>query len=114
MNGPTITSILDYIEKGYLDGDGIELIIEAAVARRRFLQQMQAAKNMRDFDHGTLVRLINIKPKYLTGVEATVDKTRTPSKSGTISVTVVDRHLRRLGRFSRHLSVPASSLERVA
>jgi hypothetical protein len=107
--------IFKQIEMGvWDDDDSLDAIIQAAVARRKFLRDSQGAQNMAEFKHGDAVRLINIRPKYLAGKTGTVDKTRMPSRSGDIMVRIDDRHYRNMShRYSQTLSIPASSLERV-
>ncbi len=107
-------SIFDDIEAGFWDGDGLDAIIEAAVARRKAVRDMQGARNKANFNHGERVRLINIKPRYLIGIEGTINKLKTPSRNGDLSVDIDPRFYHRLGRYSRSgLSIPASSLELV-
>lgn len=105
-------SIFDDIENGYWD-EGIDAIIEFAVARRRFLQEKKAADNMIEFKHGDAVRIVNIRPKYMTGVRGTINKQRMPLRRGDIMVDIDRRDIHRIGRRSSTLSIPASSLERV-
>ena len=105
-------SIFDDINSGYWD-DGLDAIIEMAVARRTFLRDARGAENKVDFVPGTAVRVIDIRPKYLTGITGVVNP-RAADRRGDLMVTV-DEHCRyRLGRrFSFTLSVPASSLEKL-
>ena len=105
-------SIFDDINAGYWD-DGLDAIIEVAVARRKYVRDVQGAKNMADFDHGTAVRIINISPKYLNGITGTVDKTKMPNRRGDLVVSIDQKHWGHLGRYGRSLHVPASSLELV-
>lgn len=104
-------SIFDDIQDGYWD-DGLDAIIEIAVARRRFLQQAKGAENMVNFPPGTSVRVINIKPKYLTGITGVVSP-RSANRRGDLMVTIDARYHHRLGRYSTTLSIPASSLEKL-
>jgi hypothetical protein len=106
-------SIIDDIEAGYWDGDGLDIIIEAAVARRKFVQDLKGARNQRDYQHGDAVRIVNIRPKYMTGVRGTINKNRMPIRSGDIMVDIDPRDVHRIGRRSTTLSIPASSLERL-
>jgi hypothetical protein len=106
-------SIFDDINNGYWD-DGLDAIIEMAVARRNFLRDAKGAQNQVDFHHGDAVRIVDIRPKYLTGITGKINKQRMPIKAGQIMVDIDQRCFHRLGhRFSHTLSVPASSLERV-
>ena len=105
-------SIFDDINNGYWD-DGLDAIIEMAVARRNFLRDSKGAKNQVELKHGDAVRLVNIRPKYLVGIEGTIDKTKMPNRRDCIVVQVAQKHYYRLGRFSGTVHVPASSLERV-
>jgi hypothetical protein len=104
-------SIFDDIQAGYWD-DGLDAIIEIAVARRTFLRDAKGAENKIDFVPGTAVRVINIKPKYLSGITGVVS-TRIADRRGDLMVEVDPRFYRRLGRYSTTLSIPASSLEKV-
>lgn len=106
-------SIFDDISNGYWD-EGLDAIIEMAVARRNMLRDQRSAKNMVEFRHGDEVRLVNIRPQYLYGITGTINKQSIPRKRGCLVVDIDPAHWRKLGtRYSRHLSVPASSLERV-
>jgi hypothetical protein len=102
-------SIFEDIENGIWD-EGLDAIIEAAVARRRFLRDMQGANNKVNFVPGTQVRVINIKPKYLQGITGVVSN-KTAGRRGDLMVDVDQRCWHRLGRYSHQLSIPASSLE---
>ena len=104
-------SIFDDINAGYWD-DGLDAIIEIAVARRRFLRDARGAENMVNFPPGTSVRVINIKPKYLTGITGVVSP-GTASRNGDLMVDVDMMYHRRLGRYGPRLSIPASSLEKL-
>jgi len=105
-------SIFDDINNGYWD-DGLEAIIEMAIARRNFLRQVQGAKNKATFGTGTPVRVINIRPKYLHGITGKVSP-KTASRPGDLMVDIDPQHWYRLGeRFGKCLGVPASSLELV-
>jgi hypothetical protein len=105
--------IFDEIEAGIWD-DGLEAIIEAAVARRKFVRDMKGANNQIEFKHGEHVRIVDIRPKYLNGITGTINKGRMPSRRGDLMVDI-DAHCypRISHRFSRTVGVPASSLERV-
>jgi hypothetical protein len=106
-------SIFDDINNGYWD-EGLDAIIEMAVARRNFLRDAKGAQNQVEFKHDDAVRVVNIRPKYLTGIRGKVNKQRMPSRRGDIMVDVclADQH-KLGGRYSTTLSIPASSLERV-
>jgi hypothetical protein len=104
-------SIFEDIESGIWD-EGIDAIIEAAVARRNFLRDIKGANNKINFVPGTNVRVINIRPKYLTGITGFVSA-RQADRRGDLMIEVDQHHWPRLGRYSRTLSVPASSLEEV-
>jgi hypothetical protein len=104
-------SIFDDINAGYWD-DGLDAIIEIAVARRTFLRDARGAENKITFVPGTTVRVINIRPKYLTGITGIVSA-QTADRRGDLRVTVDVRHHHRLGRYSTTLSIPASSLEKL-
>ena len=105
-------SIFDDINAGYWD-DGLDAIIEIAVARRNFLRDAQGAENMVDFRPGTAVRVINIKPKYLHGITGTVS-TKTASRRGDLMVEIDQHCWYKLGhRYGKTLGIPASSLEKV-
>jgi len=106
--------IFDEIEAGIWD-EGLEALAEVIHARRKFVREAKGAKNMRDFQHGDPVRLVNISPKYLVGKTGTIDKTRTPNRRGDIMVRIDDRCYRNMShRFSQVIGVPASSLELVS
>lgn len=105
-------SIFDEIEAGIWD-DGLDALIESAVARRNFVRDSRGAKNQMEFKHGTRVRIINIRPKYLTGITGTVNKDRMPSRRGDLMVDIDPACYRKLGRYGRCLAIPASSLEEV-
>jgi hypothetical protein len=105
-------SIFDEIEAGIWD-EGLDALIEAAVARRNFIRDARGAKNQLEFVHGTPVRIVNIRPKYLTGITGTVNKDRMPSRRGDLMIDIDPKHYHRLGRYGRCLAVPASSLEEV-
>jgi hypothetical protein len=105
-------SIFDDINAGFWD-DGLDSIIEVAAARRKYLRDLQGAKNQINFQHGDAVRLINIRPKYLTGVRGKVNKNRMPHRQGDIMVDIDQSQIHRIGNRSSTLSVPASSLELV-
>ena len=104
-------SIFEDINAGYWD-DGLDAIIEIAIARRRFLQQAKGAENMVTFTPGTAVRVVNIKPKYLTGITGIVSP-QSADRRGDLRVTIDARHHHRLGRYGTVLSIPASSLEKL-
>jgi hypothetical protein len=104
-------SIFDDINNGYWD-EGLDAIIEMAIARRNFLRDARGAENKITFVPGTPVRVINIRPKYLTGITGIVS-TKTADRRGDLMVEVDTRHHHRLGRYSRTLSIPASSLEKL-
>jgi hypothetical protein len=105
-------SIFEDIETGIWD-EGLDAIIEAAVARRNFLRDIKGANNKVNFRHGQRVRIVDIRPKYLTGIEGLVNKDKMPSKRGDLMVDIDPRHYHRLGRYGKTLSIPASSLELV-
>ena len=105
--------IFNEIEAGIWD-DGLDAIIEAAYARRKFVRDMKGAENQVTFQHGDRVRLINISPKYLIGITGTVNKERMPSRRGDLMIDIDDSCYYRIShRFSKTVGVPASSLERV-
>jgi hypothetical protein len=105
-------SIFDDINAGYWD-EGLDAIIEIAVARRTFLRDAKGAENKVTFVPGTPVRVINIRPKYLIGITGVVS-TQTPSRRGDLMVTVDARFHHRLShRYSTTLGIPASSLEKM-
>jgi hypothetical protein len=106
-------SIFDDINNGYWD-DGLDAIIEMAVARRTFLRQAKGAQNQIEFKEGDAVRVMNIRPKYLTGITGKINKRRMPTRRGDIMVDIDPNCWRQLnGRFGHTLAIPASSLERV-
>ena len=105
-------SIFDDINNGYWD-EGLNAIIEMAVARRNFLRDSKGAQNQVDFKHGDAVRIVNIRPKYMTGIRGRINKNRMPLRNGDIMVDIDSRDSHRIGRRSNTLSIPASSLERV-
>lgn len=111
ITNPSV-SIFDEIDAGIWD-DGLEALAEAIRARRDYVRDQRGAKNQLEFKHGTPVRVINIRPKYLTGITGTVNKSRMPSRRGDIMVDVDPRCYHRLGRYGRCLAIPASSLEEV-
>jgi hypothetical protein len=103
-------SIFEDIEAGIWD-DGLDALIEAAVARRKFVQDIKGAANKIDFTVGTRVRICgNISPKYLVGLTGTVS-IQIPSRRGDLMVTLDYSR----GRFYRGstIGIPASCLERV-
>ena len=103
-------SIFDDIQAGYWD-DGLEAIIEIAVARRKFLHQAKGAENKVRFTPGTPVRVINIRPKYLHGITGKVSP-KAASRPGDLMVEIDQQCWYRLGsRYGRCLGIPASSLE---
>ncbi|HWI66827.1 MAG TPA: hypothetical protein VNS88_00350 [Nitrospiraceae bacterium] len=104
-------SIFEDINAGYWD-EGLDAIIEIAVARRRFLRDAKGAENMVEFQPGTPVRVINIKPKYLAGITGIVSPL-TADRRGDLKVAIDARHHHRLGRYGTVLSIPASSLEKL-
>jgi hypothetical protein len=104
-------SIFDDINAGYWD-DGLDAIIEMAVARRSFLRDARGAENKITFVPGTSARVINIKPKYLTGITGVVSP-KQADRRGDLMVEIDQRCWHRLGRYGRCLSIPASSLEKV-
>jgi hypothetical protein len=105
-------SIFDDINNGYWD-EGLDAIIEMAVARRKFLREAKGAQNQIEFRHGDAVRLVNISPKRLVGVTGTINKQRMPTRRGDIMVDIDRMFHSVLGsRYSTTLSIPASSLER--
>jgi hypothetical protein len=104
------TSIFDDINNGYWD-EGLDAIIEAAVARRKFIRQLQGARNKVNFVPGTRVRVINIRPNYLHGITGVVS-TKAASRNGDLMVDIDTKCYHRLGsRFGKCLGIPASSLE---
>lgn len=107
------TEIFNEIEAGIWD-DGIDAIIEACVARRKFVRDMKGAENQMQFQHGDHVRIANISPRYMIGVTGRINKQRTPNRRGDIMVDIDDhRYYGRVSsRFSQTISIPASSLER--
>ena len=60
--------------------DGLNDIIDAAITRRRQAARVAAAK----MDVGTRVRLVNVKPKYLGGIEGEI--TRPMNSEGQVMV----------------------------
>src|SRR5215472_2167621 len=102
-------SIFDDIAAGYWD-EGLDAIIEAAVARRKWVKDHQGAQNMINFVPGTKVRVINIRPKYLAGITGEVSPKRA-NRAGDLMVDIDPKCYYRLGRYGRQLSIPASSLE---
>lgn len=104
-------SIFDDINAGFWD-DGLDAIIEIAVARRTFLRDARGAENKVSFVPGTAVRVINIKPKYLNGITGVVSP-KTADRRGDLMVDIDPHCWRRLGKYGRLLSIPASSLEKV-
>ena len=106
-------SIFDEIEAGIWD-DGLDALIEAAVARRNFVRDSVGARNQMEFKDGDPVRVVNIRPNYLMGITGKINKSRMPSRRGDIMVDIDQHCWRKLGhRYGKCLAVPASSLERV-
>ena len=105
-------SLIEDINDGHYD-EALDAVIELAVARRNFLRDAKGARNKVEFQHGDAVRVVDIRPKYLTGITGTINKHRMPAKAGQIMVDIEPRCWHRLGRYGHTLSVPASSLERV-
>lgn len=107
------TFIIDLIETGHLDGI-IDILVDAGVDRRKFLQEMRGATNRALMMPGTKVRVFNIRPKYLAGIQGTVSAA-TASRRGDIMVDIDPLYYHRLGhRYGKQLSIPASSLEEIA
>lgn len=105
-------SIFDDIQAGYWD-DGLDAIIEIAIARRNFLRNAKGAENMVDFRPGTAVRVVNIRPKYLHGITGVVSPS-TAGRRGDLMIDVDQHCWYKLGtRYGRKLSIPASSLEKL-
>ena len=105
-------SIFDDINAGYWD-EGLDAIIEIAVARRKFLHAAKGAENMVDFRPGTPVRVINIRPKYLHGITGIVSP-EAANRRGDLMVDVDQHCWYKLGtRYDKKLSIPASSLEKL-
>lgn len=105
------TGIFNEIEAGIWD-DSLDVIIEYAVARRKFVRDTVGANNQMEFQHGDHVRIVNISPKYMNGVTGTVNKNRMPIRRGDLMVDIDPSQIYRIGRRSSTLSIPASSLER--
>ena len=62
---------------------------------------------------GTLVRVIDIKPKYLKGIIGIVTP-RTADRRGDLMVSIDQRSWHKLGhRYSKTIDIPASSLEKM-
>jgi hypothetical protein len=102
------TFIVDLIEGGELD-DMVDLLIDAAIARRNFLKDMKAAANRAVMSTGDKVRIGgSISPKYLIGVVGTVS-CKPATRRGDIMVEFPYR----VGRFYGTVGVPASCLELV-
>jgi hypothetical protein len=106
------TDIFDEVAAGIWD-EGLDALLEAVVARRDFVRAERGARNQMEFKHGTSVRIINIKPKYLGGITGKVNKDRMPERRGDLMVDIDPQCYRRLGRYPRVLAVPSSSLEEV-
>jgi hypothetical protein len=104
-------SIFDDINAGFWD-DGLDAIIEIAVARRTFLRNAKGAENKVEFKPGTHVRVVDIRPKYLTGITGVVTPGM-PARRGDLMVFIDERCWHRLGRRGTTLSIPASCLEKV-
>lgn len=103
-------SIFDDIHNGYWD-EGLDALMEVIAARRKYVRDQKGAQNMVQFGDGTPVRIVNIRPKYLTGITGKVDKSKMPNRRGDLVVQIDQHHWHRLGRYSHTLHVPASSLE---
>jgi len=100
--------LLDLFETDELDNI-LDAIIEAAVARRNYLQDVQGAQNKATMVPGTRVRICGtIKPKYLLGIPGTV-LPRMANRRGDIMVELDYR----AGRYSKVLNIPASCLEMI-
>jgi hypothetical protein len=104
-------SIFNDINAGYWD-EGLDAIIEIAVARRTFLRDARCAENKITFVPGTAVRVINIRPKYLTGITGMVSH-RTADRRGDLMVTVDGRYHHKLGRYSTTLLNDYPQLEKL-
>ena len=105
-------SIFDDINAGYWD-EGLDALIEVIISRRNYVRDHKGAQNMLTMGHGTPVRLVNISPKYMTGVTGKVNKNRAPIRRGDIMVDIDPLYWNSIGRRSHTLSIPASSLELV-
>ena len=100
------TFIIDLIDAGRMD-DIVDELIDAAVARRKFKNEMKGAVNRISMPVGTRVQLAgDLRPKYLLGVPGTVSS-RPSKRRGDIMVELDYR----VGRFSKIIGVPASCLE---
>lgn len=103
--------IIDLVQGGELDSM-LDSLIEASVARRTFLRDVRGAQNKVAFVPGTRVRVVNIKPKYLSRITGVVSN-RIADRRGDLMVDIDPQCYHRLGRYSKCLSIPASSLELV-
>lgn len=104
--------IIDLIDGGELD-DKLDILIDAAVTRRNYLRDMRGAMNKATLSTGTRVRLVNIRPKYMIGIQGTISN-KSPQRRGDMMVDIDPMYRSRIGhRYSMCLSIPASSLEEV-
>lgn len=107
------TEVIVAITEGSYD-EYIDLLRECVIARHNYLAEQQGIQNKMTMSSGSRVRTCgNLRPKYLLGIVGTVSSTP-PNRRGDIMVDIDPMYYRRLGRYGRKLSVPATCLELVA
>lgn len=98
------------ITEGRLDPI-LEDVVSAAIDRQKVLRAKRGRENLR-LKPGTKVRLINLRPQYLSGTEATIEyQPGTPKGRLVVYVDPGDMPSRSRFRFSSYIVVHPSCVE---
>jgi hypothetical protein len=97
---------------GNMNSTEIKSVFDAANARSKQLRAQRAAENSATMTPGTRVVTANLRPKYLSGLHATVIAGETRRRGDIlINIDESDRYFANSARYNlSRLAVPASSL----
>ena len=88
--------------------ESLDEIVEAVKDRRKALSVIR----LHSIDKGDVVRVKNISPKYLNGLEAPVDKIERKTKNSYVYITCPDEYKYR-NRAGREIGIPIDCIELV-
>lgn len=109
----TVMKILGAIDTGKLDRY-LDELSRAIRARREVIRHREAMVNVETLKKGDRVRLVNLRPKYLTQYDAIIVKPALARNNEPGFVIDLDTDLVRVGRYStKGVTVPASCVEKI-
>lgn len=103
----TFNDVLDFVSSA--TEQEVRLLFDAGNRRAKTIRENTAAANAANLKPGDKVRTKGLKPKYLSGLEATVKR----MNGSKVDIEVDEKHQFETGRYSRNFTVPASALEAI-